>query len=167
MARCMRRSRSASVPLLMVAVVALALGRSVLPNFLQPSNTVQKSRRAATLAVVGAALSVQPPDASAAVDFKTSRVWAGFYADPNHPGCKREIKVGDDISIEGTDGNPGCIQGGEVQTGFLLRAKWTPGSDTLIIDFSPKGGPKDLQGKWDENGILFPDGNKWTKIMGR
>lgn len=33
----------------------------------------------------------------------------------------------------------------------------------VLIDFSPKGGPKDLVGKWDVDGITFPDGNKWTK----
>ena len=37
----------------------------------------------------------------------------------------------------------------------------------MVIDFSPKGGPKDLLAKWDaeRNGIAFPDGNLWSKIM--
>merc|ERR1719460_719286 len=43
------------------------------------------------------------------------------------------------------------------------------GEETLFIDFSPKGGPKNLLGKWDTfggmPGIVFPDGNKWTKVV--
>lgn len=35
-----------------------------------------------------------------------------------------------------------------------------------VIDFSPKGGPKDLTAKFESGGIVFPDGNKWTKVSG-
>lgn len=34
------------------------------------------------------------------------------------------------------------------------------------IDFSPKGGPGNLLAKFDQDGIVFPDGNKWTKVTG-
>ena len=36
-----------------------------------------------------------------------------------------------------------------------------------VIDFSPKGGPADLLAKIsdDGTGIVFPDGNKWTKVV--
>jgi len=34
----------------------------------------------------------------------------------------------------------------------------------LQVDFSPKGGPADVVGKWKDGGIVFPDGNKWSKI---
>lgn len=40
----------------------------------------------------------------------------------------------------------------------------TKGKDEAILDFSSKGGPADLLGKWDGSGIVFPDGNKWTKL---
>ena len=30
--------------------------------------------------------------------------------------------------------------------------------DTLIFDFSSKGGPANVEGKWDGTGIVFPDG---------
>jgi len=39
----------------------------------------------------------------------------------------------------------------------------TSAPNQVLIDFSSKGGPKDLLGKWDGDGITFPDGNKWTK----
>ena len=38
-----------------------------------------------------------------------------------------------------------------------------PKGESVLIDFSPKGGPKDLLGKWDGSGIVFPgeyDGSK-------
>jgi hypothetical protein len=34
----------------------------------------------------------------------------------------------------------------------------------ILIDFSPKGGPKNLEGLWTGSGILFPDGNIWKKL---
>jgi hypothetical protein len=36
--------------------------------------------------------------------------------------------------------------------------------DEILIDFTPKGGPKNLLGKWTGTGILFPDGNEWKKL---
>ena len=47
----------------------------------------------------------------------------------------------------------------------LIKAKEDfPG--TIFVDFSPKGGPKDLLGVYTEelNGIKWPDGNLWTKL---
>ena len=35
--------------------------------------------------------------------------------------------------------------------------------DELIVDFSPKGGPKDLKANVIAGGISFPDGNTWVK----
>ena len=32
------------------------------------------------------------------------------------------------------------------------------GQDTLTFDFSSKGGPANVEGKWDGTGIVFPDG---------
>ena len=47
-------------------------------------------------------------------------------------------------------------------------SKTEDGVDTILIDFSPKGGPKNLAGKYDTfggvSGIAFPDGNKWVKV---
>ena len=39
-----------------------------------------------------------------------------------------------------------------------------PQTDTILIDFSPKGGPKNLIGQYDGSGIRFPDGNRWVKV---
>ena len=47
---------------------------------------------------------------------------------------------------------------------FTLKAKAGKRgtTDYIIIDFSPKGGPKDFEGVWEKDGIRFPkDNNKW------
>eukprot|EP00933_Yihiella_yeosuensis_P051567 TRINITY_DN4952_c0_g1_i3.p2 TRINITY_DN4952_c0_g1~~TRINITY_DN4952_c0_g1_i3.p2 ORF type:complete len:103 (+),score=18.93 TRINITY_DN4952_c0_g1_i3:335-643(+) len=93
--------------------------------------------------------------------------WTGRYLDPQHPGCKREIQVtGKGLIVYGADGNPGCLKGG-LLTRWELEKKYSPGSDALLIDFSPKGGPKDVPAKYiaegDFGALLFPDGNKWIR----
>eukprot|EP00970_Alexandrium_tamarense_P018604 scaffold13354_cov181-Alexandrium_tamarense.AAC.17 len=102
--------------------------------------------------------------------------------------------------ISGVDGNPGCgvgsVQGAEWKLTGRVDEK---DANEIFVDFSSKGGPKDLVGtfllacclrsfvvclfsssdpsnltpspsycqpylgKWDENGIRWPDGNKWTR----
>eukprot|EP00434_Breviolum_minutum_P009499 symbB.v1.2.008363.t1/scaffold524.1/size192337/12 len=66
--------------------------------------------------------------------------------------------------VEGGDGNPGCEK--KVMTTFRAPVKFTPDSDSITIDFTSKGGPADVVGKWEGNGIAFPDGNKWKKLFG-
>mmetsp|Transcript_26195 Transcript_26195/g.36037 ORF Transcript_26195/g.36037 Transcript_26195/m.36037 type:complete len:164 (+) Transcript_26195:33-524(+) len=86
-------------------------------------------------------------------------IFVGTYDDPNHPGCMRKITVkGKEVSIIGSDNIDGSNQ-------WLIKAKEDfPG--TIFVDFSPKGGPKDLLGVFSEpdNGIKWPDGNLWTKL---
>merc|ERR1712232_614312 len=95
--------------------------------------------------------------------------WAGFYNDPEHPGCKRLVIMQDTTKalINGRDRVDGkkCKRLGTVEQSFSLKGiVKSEGSDEMVIDFSPKGGPPDLVGKFVDNGILFPDGNKWTKL---
>lgn len=90
-------------------------------------------------------------------------MFSGTYNDPNHPNCRRQIQVlGSQAILTGTDGNPGCPPDGSGEEWQLLGQIV---DDTILVDFSPKGGPKDLKGVWDTTdpaGILWPDGNKWT-----
>lgn len=69
-------------------------------------------------------------------------VFSGSYDDPNHPGCMRKIVVeGKDVTIIGSDKPDGSNQ-------FKIKAKEDyPG--TIFVDFSPKGGPKDLLGSYN------------------
>mmetsp|Transcript_49720 Transcript_49720/g.96042 ORF Transcript_49720/g.96042 Transcript_49720/m.96042 type:complete len:165 (-) Transcript_49720:78-572(-) len=157
------RSRSGCVPLFLLLVMAFALGCSVPSNFLQPSLPGQNGRRAALLAMVGSAATAQPLKGVAMVP-KSSYTLAGYYADPFHPGCKRQFVVDEgDVKIRGRDGEPDCLKGTQGPN-WVLPVQWKLGSETIIIDFSPKGGPKSVVGTWVGDGIVFPDGNKWKKI---
>merc|ERR1719248_469560 len=68
----------------------------------------------------------------------------GKYSDPNHPG--------------------GACEAGKPVKEWSLSAVVAKDGQSLTVDFSPKGGPKDLTGKWNgKDGISWPDGNTWTK----
>eukprot|EP00542_Grammatophora_oceanica_P012154 CAMPEP_0194032712 /NCGR_PEP_ID=MMETSP0009_2-20130614/5596_1 /TAXON_ID=210454 /ORGANISM="Grammatophora oceanica, Strain CCMP 410" /LENGTH=136 /DNA_ID=CAMNT_0038673237 /DNA_START=45 /DNA_END=455 /DNA_ORIENTATION=- len=106
---------------------------------------------------IGAVLATTPnvADATVAPDF------SGSYSDPNHPNCQRIISVdGTKANLKGTDGNPGCPADGSGAKWYLTGK--VDGS-SILVDFTPKGGPADLKGVWDNNGIRWPDGNKWSK----
>jgi hypothetical protein len=85
-------------------------------------------------------------------------VFVGKYNDPNHPGCLRELTAdGKTVTITGSD---------DVSSSTIWKLtaqEKTPGE--MLVDFSPKGGPKDLLGVYSkpDNAIKWPDGNMWTK----
>lgn len=121
--------------------------------------TSREVRQAIAAGTVGASI-VAAPIVSNALDF------SGSYDDPNHPFCVREIEnIGRIATIHGTDGNPGCPKSGKGDE-FDLLAQVT--GDEIAVDFTPKGGPNFVVGKWQDDGngppgIVFPDGNKWTR----
>jgi hypothetical protein len=84
-----------------------------------------------------------------------------------HPMCKREIQVKEDgkaAVVLGEDGNPGCESGSPTKS-WKLSGRVE--GESIYVDFSPKGGPKDLVGKWEDaapQGIRWPDSNKWTRV---
>eukprot|EP00639_Heterosigma_akashiwo_P000421 CAMPEP_0194573568 /NCGR_PEP_ID=MMETSP0292-20121207/9735_1 /TAXON_ID=39354 /ORGANISM="Heterosigma akashiwo, Strain CCMP2393" /LENGTH=974 /DNA_ID=CAMNT_0039424851 /DNA_START=89 /DNA_END=3013 /DNA_ORIENTATION=- len=77
----------------------------------------------------------------------------GSYTDPHHPGMYRRVFKNEwgRYFVEGTDNGT---------TKWLLPLTVAENGQ-LLIDFSPKGGPKDLVAEWDGSGIVFSDGNKW------
>ena len=81
--------------------------------------------------------------------------FAGEYSDPNHPGCKRTIEV---------DGTSATISGTDTPDGEIWKVSGTVSGDTIVVDFSPKGGPKELTGKSVPEGIRWEDGNVWTLV---
>lgn len=77
----------------------------------------------------------------AAVEAKS--LLSGSYKDPNHPGCLRRIEVqGNDVTLTGSDNLDGS------NTWVLKAREEEPGK--ILVDFSPKGGPKDLLGVFDK-----------------
>jgi hypothetical protein len=82
----------------------------------------------------------------------------GEYTDPFHPGCLRKITVeGKKVTIIGSDD----VDSKKIWKLNAVEEK----AGEILVDFSPKGGPKDLLGKYslDKNRIEWPDGNAWTK----
>eukprot|EP00980_Cylindrotheca_fusiformis_P025935 scaffold14920_cov63-Cylindrotheca_fusiformis.AAC.8 len=98
-------------------------------------------------------------------------VFCGTYSDPiNHPGGKRVITLlGNDNSRTG-DYQLAQVQGGGgigEPANYILPAVII-GDRSIIIDFSPKGGPRDLVGVLDgtnKRDIKFlKDGNVWPRV---
>lgn len=111
-------------------------------------------------------------DSSAPVENKNFRAcgsrMVGTYTDPKHAGCTRRVaQIGGTrfASIYGADedGIPWVVKANVGCAGY-------GGSDveTLIVDFSPKGGPTEVVAKaaYTETGgtLTFPDGNVWTAV---
>jgi len=99
--------------------------------------------------------------------------WSGKYSDPKHPGCERRISKDNfsgeftiagassrDKSQKGCDADPRSVKRWAL-TGFQVS------DDTLKVDFSSKGGPKDVEVKLVQGGISFPDGNTWKKLQNK
>jgi len=129
----------------------------------------------------GAFLASSMPQAASAAALKTggANSFTGDYNDPQHPDCLRQVKVvgaplkGDGtrspypiIEVVGYDGKGGKVCTERPTRDDLWKVEGVVrDSKTAIIDFSEKGGPEKLVAKFEDGGILFPDGNKWTKVL--
>merc|ERR1719313_387814 len=79
---------------------------------------------------------------------------AGTWYDPAHPGCTRKIQL---------SGKKAFITGAD-EDGKKWKVTGEIKGDSLVIDFTPKGGPKDVEAKYViGKGLVFPDGNVWSK----
>lgn len=131
-------------------------------------------------AITGAAVIATAPEDAEALALKTGPAspFTGDFNDPNHPDCLRQVKVvgaplkGDGtrssypvIEVTGYDGNgSGNVCTDRPTRDNLWKVQGKMKSNTVAsIDFGPKGGPV-LNAEWDGDGIVFPDGNKWTKV---
>eukprot|EP00571_Detonula_confervacea_P010733 CAMPEP_0172297824 /NCGR_PEP_ID=MMETSP1058-20130122/709_1 /TAXON_ID=83371 /ORGANISM="Detonula confervacea, Strain CCMP 353" /LENGTH=197 /DNA_ID=CAMNT_0013007019 /DNA_START=54 /DNA_END=647 /DNA_ORIENTATION=+ len=130
----------------------------------------------AAVAVTGVA---PPANAAGAIKTGPANPFTGDYDDPNHPDCLRQVKVVGvpikadgsrplyaKVEVTGYDGKEGettCKDRPTRADLWKVTGK-TRGGDEALLDFTSKGGPADLVGKWDGSGIVFPDGNKWNKL---
>ena len=121
----------------------------------------------------------QASAAASTVKTGQASLFTGDYDDPNHPDCLRQVKVvgapmrADGsrpryaiIEVTGYDGKEGekiCKARPTREELWKVLGKMN-NNDEAILDFSSKGGPSNLVAKWDGDGIVFPDGNKWTKV---
>mmetsp|Transcript_10429 Transcript_10429/g.10024 ORF Transcript_10429/g.10024 Transcript_10429/m.10024 type:complete len:162 (-) Transcript_10429:268-753(-) len=124
-------------------------------------NAIVQGVAATTVALISSSTTA-PAQAS-----QGAEAFVGTFSDPiNHPGGKRTIRLLDDKKVG--DYQLAEILGGggrgEPQS-YVLPAVIT-GDRTIIIDFSPKGGPKDFAGVLDTGGDIkfLRDGNRWPRL---
>ena len=104
-------------------------------------------------------------------DFGRLGAVSGTYGDPNHPDCPRAIQQElkkPVISINGYDAEGGegvaCTQENAVKWPEAVSGTVDEKTNTLVADFSPKGGPSNLKGTWNNTHIQWEDGNYWFKL---
>jgi hypothetical protein len=79
---------------------------------------------------------------------------AGTWNDAAHPGCTRKIAV---------NGSKAFISGAD-EDGKKWKVTGEVKGKSIIVDFTPKGGPADVEAKFViGKGLVFPDGNVWSK----
>merc|ERR1712228_393561 len=91
----------------------------------------------------------------------------GFYTDPNHydhdtmsfAGTRMISDFNDEITLIGTD---------DAEEFWSLKGQYIDESNgKFVIDFSPKGGPSDLEGVYENGLITWNYGNIWIKSATR
>jgi hypothetical protein len=95
----------------------------------------------------------------AELGFAPATPFAGHFADSKHPGCPRTISANHTTAaVSGVDenGQPWTVRASVVSN--------TAGLPTILVDFSPKGGPKALEGTWTGTSIEWADGNTWKAL---
>mmetsp|Transcript_6534 Transcript_6534/g.7323 ORF Transcript_6534/g.7323 Transcript_6534/m.7323 type:complete len:151 (-) Transcript_6534:1074-1526(-) len=142
---------------------------SVLVMFIiQRASSLAVSRRNAFLGIATTATATLASSAAIVAPVHAKEIsFVGTFSDPiNHPGGKRTVRLLDakvgDYQLAQVEGGGGL---GEPKN-YVLPAV-VIGDRTIVIDFSPKGGPKDFVGVLDGNNgdIKFlKDGNKWPRL---
>ena len=120
-------------------ITASFVGFSVGAQLMGSSNFLAVSNSPVASFAAHAAVSPQPVSPS---------VFKGKYSDPFHPNCLRQIDVtGKAVTIVGSDD----VDSKVIWT--LKAVEEKPGE--ILVDFSPKGGPKNLLGIYStaDNGI--------------
>jgi hypothetical protein len=140
----------------------------------QTSSSVT-SRRGAVSIIATAAVSnflLTSKEAQAVTQLQSpASAFLGTYSDPiNHPGGKRTIQLlgsGDNNSSIGDYTLAQVLGGGGVgePKEYVLPAVIL-GDRAIVIDFSPKGGPRDFTGVLEKDGSIrfLRDGNRWPRI---
>lgn len=157
----------------------LAVGAATSADALTSTTDRRGALKQLVGAGAGAFLASAMPQVASATAAKTggANPFTGDYNDPQHPDCLRQVKVvgaplkGDGtrspypiIEIVGYDGKGGKVCTDRPTRDDLWKVEGTVRGSDAVIDFSPKGGPDKLLAKYEDGGIVFPDGNKWTKV---
>ena len=102
------------------------------------------------------------------ISFPDGNVWpkeagvSGVYLDPQHKEGYRVVRATSPSTVQ--------IVLQDDPKAEVLKLAGTSATDekkgetTIKIDFSVKGGPKDVPGVYKDDKISFPDGNAWSKL---
>ncbi|KAL3766317.1 hypothetical protein ACHAWU_005709 [Discostella pseudostelligera] len=133
---------------------------------------IASRRRELLRAMVPSALTfLGPLTASAATttnNISGAEKFCGTYSDPiNHPGGTRTISLIGSDDVVGDYRLAQVVGGGGIgePKEFVLPAV-VVGDRAIIIDFSPKGGPRDFTGVLENDGSIkfIRDGNRWPRL---
>mmetsp|Transcript_34737 Transcript_34737/g.77966 ORF Transcript_34737/g.77966 Transcript_34737/m.77966 type:complete len:230 (-) Transcript_34737:13-702(-) len=114
----------------------------------------------ASTASTGIAVVLSQPLSALAADAAPS--FSGIFTDPNHPQGWRAVREENGVAILQLQDEPGA----EIFTIKGDVKKGAGSGTTLMLDLSPKGGPKDVPATVSEGKISFPDGNSWKRLDG-
>lgn len=107
------------------------------------------------------------PTAAANAATTQAASFLGTYSDPiNHPGGTRTITLIDgastgDYQLAQVNGGGGRGEPKEYTLPAVIF-----GDRAIVIDFSPKGGPRDFAGVLESDGSIkfLRDGNRWPRL---
>jgi len=91
----------------------------------------------------------------------------GIFSDPNHfeagtwKGVRAIVTGMGEVAWE----NLFLIGTDDGENWFTLVGGFDKDGKDFYIDFSSKGGPKNLEGEYANGTITFSDGNKWTRMV--
>ena len=88
---------------------------------------------------------------------KNHSIKSRIYLDPNHDMAPRklEMKENGNITVKGIDKTNGKLW---QASGTLHK------NNRVVLDFSCKGGPKNIRGQITKTGLKFEDGNIWNSL---
>ena len=140
-------------------------------------------RKAAVASSLAAAMIVFASSSTTAFAASTTTRFAGSFADPNHPGCPREITPSgllrgyDPVPFEKGRGcrgrkivtpNDVFDYPGKTMRYWELKTKINKSDDEIFIDFDKKDGSGEkVTAKLNSKGeIVFPTGEVWKRRRG-
>jgi hypothetical protein len=145
-----------------IFLVVLALTASVCTAFSLSANHQAISRREIFNRVNNAAVAtvvLSGPSSALATNIGTLPPINGIYSDPNHLDGYRIVRE--------LDKSNALVTLQDEPNGPIFSVNGKIVGTTVTLDFSAKGGPKDIVATLvGDDKLKFPDGNTWTKISG-
>ena len=146
--------------MMITGLFSLLLAASSASAFSPHSDAASRRQFVEGVASTGIAVVLSQPLSALATD-AAAPSFSGIFTDPNHPQGWRAVREEKGVAILQLQDEPGA----EI---FTIKGdiKNAGSGTTLMLDLSPKGGPKDVPAVVSEGKIAFPDGNSWKRLDG-